>query len=116
MKLWITFLVFAALVAGAGPALAGGARVFIGIGPVWGPPIAYPYPYVYPAPPVIYPAPPVIIQQPPPIVVETPPLPAPHYWYYCDDPRGYYPHVPQCPLGWVQVVPGRRHHQHEDDD
>jgi hypothetical protein len=25
-------------------------------------------------------------------------------WYYCSDPAGYYPYVPQCSTGW-QAVP-----------
>jgi hypothetical protein len=27
-----------------------------------------------------------------------------NYWY-CRDPAGYYPAVPTCPSGWLQVVP-----------
>ena len=27
------------------------------------------------------------------------------YWYYCQNPEGYYPYVKQCPGGWLQVVP-----------
>ena len=52
----------------------------------------------------------------PPVVVSAPPMamPAPmtasapmaaSYWYYCQNPQGYYPYVPQCPSGWMQVVP-----------
>ena len=26
-------------------------------------------------------------------------------WYYCQNPAGYYPSVPQCPSGWLQVAP-----------
>ena len=29
----------------------------------------------------------------------------PYYWYYCQDPKGYYPYVKSCPGGWMQVVP-----------
>jgi hypothetical protein len=29
----------------------------------------------------------------------------PYYWYYCQDPQGYYPYVRSCPGGWIQVVP-----------
>jgi len=28
-----------------------------------------------------------------------------NYWYYCNKPEGYYPHVKKCPDGWMQVVP-----------
>jgi len=27
------------------------------------------------------------------------------YWYYCQNPQGYYPYVRQCPSGWQTVVP-----------
>ena len=32
----------------------------------------------------------------------TPPV---YYWYYCQDPAGYYPYVPVCPTGWILVAP-----------
>jgi hypothetical protein len=83
----------------------GGPRIGIGIGigPFWGPywgwgpywpPYAYPYsyPYVYP---------PVVVQPAPP--VSTPP--PSQFWYYCDNPKGYYPYVAKCPGGWRQVPP-----------
>ncbi len=38
----------------------------------------------------------------PPLVVPLEVLPT--YGYYCDDPPGYYPYVPQCPGGWRPVV------------
>jgi hypothetical protein len=57
-----------------------GARVFIGDPFWWEPPIAY--------------SPPVYVQ------------PAPTaYWYYCQNPQGYYPYVQQCPAGWMTVIP-----------
>jgi len=71
-----------------------GPRVFVGLGvgaPIWWPAYAYPYPaYAY-APPTVY-APPYAPQEP-------------AYWYYCQNPAGYYPYVQQCPTGWLQVVP-----------
>jgi hypothetical protein len=62
----------------------------------WGGPPAYPY----------YWGPPAVIQENPPVYIQ----PAPRgdeqiYWYYCPDPRGYYPYVKQCPGGWMRVVP-----------
>ena len=27
------------------------------------------------------------------------------YWYFCGNPRGYYPYVRECPTGWQQVAP-----------
>jgi hypothetical protein len=29
----------------------------------------------------------------------------PGYWYYCEDPKGYYPYVESCPQGWRRVAP-----------
>lgn len=81
-----------------------GPRVYIG-GPFWYPgPYAYPYP-VY-APP-LYAAPvygPPVVEEPlqPPAYVE--PRSA-AYWYYCQDPPGYYPYVASCAGGWQQVAP-----------
>jgi hypothetical protein len=59
----------------------------------------YGYPYYYNAP--------VVQQAPAEIYVQPAPLPpaAPQYWYYCQDPEGYYPYVKQCPDGWMKVVP-----------
>lgn len=72
--------------------------VWVGPGPYWG----YPYPYYNP----YYAAPPVVIQEQPPVYVQ----PAPQqeeqsYWYFCPNPKGYYPYVKQCPGGWLKVVP-----------
>jgi tetratricopeptide (TPR) repeat protein len=27
------------------------------------------------------------------------------YWYYCNNPAGYYPYIKTCPNGWQQVPP-----------
>ena len=70
-----------------------GARVFIGPGVFFGPPVFYPYPVYSPAP-VVVEAPPTYVQ----------PVPQ-QYWYYCQSQQGYYPYIPQCPGGWLQVVP-----------
>ena len=56
------------------------------------------YPYYY------YAAPPVVIQQQPPVYVQAVPQPS-NYWYYCQNPQGYYPYVKECPGGWMKVVP-----------
>ena len=80
-----------------------GPRVYIGA-PFWYPgPYAYPYP-VY-APPVYAPpvyAPPVVEEPLPPAYVEPR---SSAYWYYCQDPPGYYPYVASCAGGWQQVAP-----------
>lgn len=65
-----------------------GPRVWWGPPWWWGP--AYPY----------YVAPPVIVQQESPVYTQQP-----AYWYYCQNPQGYYPYVQQCPGGWMTVVP-----------
>lgn len=83
----------------------GGGHVGIGLylGPAWDPwwwgPPYYPY-YPY------YQQPPVIIRQEPEIYVQpTPQVQQPRYWYYCEEPKGYYPYVKKCPKGWMKVVP-----------
>ena len=64
------------------------------------PSLYYPRPYVY-APPVVVAAPPVVVAAPaPPVYTQSP-----QYWYYCQNPAGYYPSVPQCPTQWLQVAP-----------
>jgi hypothetical protein len=75
-----------------------GPRVFVR-GPLfWGPRFVV-GPPVYVAPPIYYAPDPVAVQQPP-VYVQPP-----QYWYYCQNPAGYYPSVPQCPGGWMQVAP-----------
>lgn len=69
-----------------------------GWGPWWGPVYTYPYPY--------YASPPVVVQQPPAEYVQpSTQSEEPSYWYYCQNPQGYYPYVKQCPNGWLKVVP-----------
>ena len=93
------------------PALAHGrSRVSVGVGfgfgyPYWGGPWGpwgyYPYPY--------YGAPTVVVQQPVTYIEQNPQVaPAPAnagWWYYCDQSRGYYPYVRECPGGWQRVPP-----------
>lgn len=82
---------------GFGPGRAGGFRggVVVGFpgafwyGPYWG----YPYPYYDPYyfyyyPEAAYPA---------------APYPPMAFWYYCPDPRGYYPYVAACKKPWQEV-------------
>jgi hypothetical protein len=75
-----------------------------GLGFYWGGPILgapwYPwyYPYGY------YAGPPAVIQEQPPVYVQ-PQQPQENYWYYCQDPQGYYPYVKTCPGGWMKVIP-----------
>lgn len=97
-----------ALALGVGGVIAVGlsmpasARVVVGFG--FGVPVV-PAPWYYAPPPVVY-APPPVVYAPPPVAV----APAPAYvsqpnqnWYYCDNPRGYYPYVASCSSAWRQV-------------
>jgi hypothetical protein len=74
-----------------------GPNMWIGSGYWWGWPY-YGYPYYYLSPPAV-------VQQPPVYVEPNQPSQEPQYWYYCQDPQGYYPYVRQCPNGWMKVVP-----------
>lgn|SRR5689334_19522647 len=62
---------------------------------------AYPYPYTYPYAGPAYPPGPSYPQQPP-VVAQNGPPPQQN-WYYCDNPRGYYPYVQSCGSGWRAV-------------
>jgi hypothetical protein len=80
-------------------------------------PYYYPRPYYYPSPPYYYPPPPYYYYPPVVTVPSSPPVyiekggeeaGAPqesNYWHYCDNPRGYYPEVKECPGGWQRVSP-----------
>jgi hypothetical protein len=88
------------------------ANVDIVIGaPLFG----YPYyrPRYYAQPPYyVYAYPPAVAYSSPPVYIERGDegtqegnqiQPAPAFWYFCSEPRGYYPYVSQCPKGWQQV-------------
>ncbi len=88
-----------------------GGRVGVGvvIGPGWDPWWGGYYPY-YPYYPYSYPyyaPPPVVIEKEPDTYIQQTPQSEepPKYWYYCKDPKGYYPYVKKCPKGWMKVVP-----------
>lgn len=55
--------------------------------------------YDYPPTMIVSSTPPVYIQQAQPV------QPQPNYWYYCQNPEGYYPYVQNCSGGWLQVAP-----------
>jgi len=65
----------------------------------------YPPPYYAPPPPPVYVYPPTYY--PPTVIVRPAPvargLPPPQFWYWCDDPRGYYPSVGSCSRAWREV-------------
>jgi hypothetical protein len=83
-----------------------------GWGPAyWGYPYAPYYPYYYPPPyPAYYPPPGSPEQGVPPqgAVPQASPqamaAPQPQFWYYCDNPQGYYPHVTNCSSAWHEVA------------
>jgi hypothetical protein len=84
-----------------GPRAYWGPRASWNLGFYWGGPLVvgppwYPYGYYTP--------PPVIVQKQPPVYVE-PEQRSDNYWYYCQNPQGYYPYVKNCPDGWMKVVP-----------
>jgi hypothetical protein len=64
----------------------------------WG----YPYPYYYPPYPAYYPPPQGAPSQAPAQATGAPPQ---QFWYYCDNPQGYYPYVQNCSSAWRQVAP-----------
>ncbi|MGD0236098.1 MAG: hypothetical protein ABSC55_16385 [Syntrophorhabdales bacterium] len=106
MKKWIVFVMLAVVVVSflAVPR-TGHARywgwwpgAFWG-GAFFGAALAYPY-YAYPYRYYGYPYP-YAYAQPPVYNTE----PQQDYWYYCQNPQGYYPYVTQCPGGWMRVVP-----------
>ncbi|MDR3438047.1 hypothetical protein [Telmatospirillum sp.] len=61
-------------------------------------PYPYPYPYAYPT--YVVPAPTTTIIQQAPVTI---PAPAAQYYYYCDNPKGYYPYVATCQQAWRPV-------------
>jgi len=73
----------------------------------------YPRPYYYAPyyyPPYYYPPSVVNVPSTPPVYIEREAAaePAPQSsasWYYCADPKGYYPYVEQCRGGWQAVAP-----------
>ena len=70
----------------------------VGIGPFWPYAYAYPYRFAYAYP---YAYPPVVVAPP----AYIPPATPGPYWWYCDNPAGYYPYVRSCPSGWRPVAP-----------
>lgn len=106
----IVFLVMLLSIPGtisAGHGHHGRTRVFVGGSfwfgppPFWGPaPWAPPYFYSGPA---YYGAPPVFVQPSGRYIQRDQEVS--DYWYYCDNPQGYYPYIKSCPGGWMKVVP-----------
>jgi len=77
----------------------GWGGIYLGFGGYYPRPYYY-YPPYYPARRVIRSAPATST-----VYVERPKQVEPAYWYYCTEPRGYYPQVNSCSTDWLQVVP-----------
>lgn len=79
------------------------------VGVVFGAPWPYygpPYPYYYPYYP--YPYPPVVtVPSSPPVYIERSQdeVESENYWYYCSNPKGYYPYIRECKTNWQRVTP-----------
>ena len=93
----------AALLAASEAALAHHGRAHVGVyigGPYWGPYWGPAY-YYYPPPYYYYPPAPAQPQE----YVERIDPSEQGWWYYCEQSRGYYPYVKECPAGWKRVSP-----------
>ncbi|WP_026075742.1 hypothetical protein [Noviherbaspirillum massiliense] len=106
-KTGLAFLVFLSLGLLASSS-AWAHRVHSHVGFYVGVPTGY---WAYP-PPAYYVYPPAVtVQSTPPVYVEQSPGPQANepepgnWWYYCQDAKGYYPYVKECPRGWQKVVP-----------
>ncbi len=88
-----------------GPGFYGGYGLGgYGYGYGFGYPFYYPPAYAYPPTMVMPSTPPVYIQQQQAQPTQ-PAQPQTNYWYYCQNPDGYYPYIKNCPGGWLQVAP-----------
>jgi len=66
--------------------------------------------YWEPYAPVVVQAAPIVVQQAAPVYVEKPQSAAPdgmdpNFWYYCQNPAGYFPYVHDCGVALQQVTP-----------
>jgi hypothetical protein len=76
-----------------------GAPLYLPFGPYY--PYNYPYPYAYP--PVYAPPPAPAYGYPGYPTFEDEGRQQEQDWYYCEDPRGYYPDVRTCNRAWQPV-------------
>lgn len=69
----------------------------------------YPYQSSYYYPPYYYPPTIITIPATPPTYIQQSPQPTQQnpsgYWYYCNNPKGYYPYIKQCAENWQEVEP-----------
>jgi hypothetical protein len=94
---------------GYGHGYRGSVGVYLGA-PLFSPYYGYaPWPYYGAYPYYAYPPAVVTVPTTPPVYIERAPqavAPAPtQYWYWCADPQGYYPTVPECRQAWTPVLP-----------
>lgn len=67
---------------------------------------AYPPAVYYPPTVILPPDPPVYIQQQPTrLVPSLPESTVTNYWYYCENPAGYYPEIERCSGEWIKIPP-----------
>lgn len=95
-------LLLAVLLVASTSALAHGkSRVQLGLH--FGFPVFHSHWWYAPPPVYYYPYPTVVVPPSPPVYVER--ERAENWWYYCDQSKGYYPYVKECPGGWQRVAP-----------
>jgi hypothetical protein len=87
-----------------GPGLYWGWPYFYGW-PYYGYSYGYPYvyDYAYPNYTYAYPAQPEYYVEPAPQGASS--ATTQTYWYYCTEPKGYYPYVTNCTQPWLRVLP-----------
>jgi hypothetical protein len=113
MRFIKTTSILAIILLGAAASEAALARGSVRFGVVVGAPLfGWPYPGPYYYPPYSYYPPAVVVPSAPTTYIERSDEEedegepqAQGYWYYCANPKGYYPYVKQCPGGWQRVAP-----------
>ena len=80
---------------------------FVFGGPLWSYPAYSPYYSYYPYGPYYpYPSQTIVIQSSPTRYIEkNENSDTRQYWYYCPNPKGYYPYVQKCNVNWQKVIP-----------
>ncbi|MEJ5359245.1 MAG: hypothetical protein WHT06_11295 [Desulfobacterales bacterium] len=80
-------------------------RTYVHLGFWFGPAAVWAPPPVWVAPPPVWVAPPPRFYASPPTGYVERGRSDEDYWFYCENPRGFYPYVRSCPGGWMRVVP-----------
>jgi hypothetical protein len=92
-----------ALLLFAGTSVMAHGKSQVRLGVHFGFPVFYSSWWYAPPPVYYYPYPAVVVPPSPPVYVEK--EQAENWWYYCDQSKGYYPYVKECPGGWQRVPP-----------